>query len=154
MSSHSTSQFINVENAGTIKRDQEHLGLLAVFHYVVGAFLALISLFPLIHVTVGISMVADGGLFSQTQSSAPPEALFGWFFVVIGLMAILFGEVLAACIIISGRLISLRKRRMFSIVIAALVCTSPPFGTVLGVFTILVLSRESVRNLYAEHKQV
>jgi hypothetical protein len=50
--------------------------------------------------------------------------------------------------IVSGRLISLRRRRTFSLVVAGINCASFPFGTVLGVFTFIVLARPSVRALY------
>jgi len=35
-------------------------------------------------------------------------------------------------------------------VTASLLCMMVPFGTVLGVFTLIVLSRDSVRRLYGE----
>jgi hypothetical protein len=38
---------------------------------------------------------------------------------------------------------------MFSLVIAGLNCIQIPFGTALGVFTIIVLLRDSVREAYA-----
>jgi hypothetical protein len=37
---------------------------------------------------------------------------------------------------------------MFSFVMAAVMCMFVPFGTILGVFTIIVLSKESVLRLY------
>ena len=50
--------------------------------------------------------------------------------------------------LLSGLYLRARKYRMFSIIVAALNCLQIPFGTVLGVFTIVVLVRESVRELY------
>jgi hypothetical protein len=41
-----------------------------------------------------------------------------------------------------------RKNRTFSFVVACVNCIHVPLGTVLGVFTIVVLSRESVKRLY------
>jgi hypothetical protein len=35
-------------------------------------------------------------------------------------------------------------------VVAGLNCAQMPLGTVLGVFTLMVLSRESVKSLYSE----
>jgi len=42
-----------------------------------------------------------------------------------------------------------RRRRVFSFVVGGLNCLQIPFGTALGVFTIIVLSRDSVRELYS-----
>jgi len=50
--------------------------------------------------------------------------------------------------IFAGRSIQKRKRWIFTLVIAGLQCASFPFGTALGVFTFLLLFRESVRRLY------
>lgn len=52
------------------------------------------------------------------------------------------------CTFISGRCLARRRNRLFSFVMAAFLCMFMPFGTVLGIFTIIVLSRESVKRLY------
>jgi len=62
-----------------------------------------------------------------------------------GLVVILTGGVLN---LLSGLFIRKRRHRMFSIIIGGLNCLHVPFGTLLGVFTILILSRESVREIY------
>ena len=41
-----------------------------------------------------------------------------------------------------------RKHRIFSIIVASINCLQIPFGTTLGVFTFIVLMRESVRQSY------
>jgi hypothetical protein len=46
-----------------------------------------------------------------------------------------------------------RKRRVFSIVVAALLCTNFPFGTILGVLTIIVLCRQSVMEAYSANQR-
>ncbi len=40
------------------------------------------------------------------------------------------------------------RRRLFCLVVAGVECAFMPFGTVLGVFTIAVLMRESVKELF------
>jgi hypothetical protein len=40
---------------------------------------------------------------------------------------------------------------MFSLVIAGVQCMFAPFGTALGVFTIIVLTRDSVRRQYPDY---
>ena len=46
--------------------------------------------------------------------------------------------------IIAGRMMAKRRRRMFCLIVAAISCLFFPLGTLLGIFTILVLSRPSV----------
>jgi hypothetical protein len=53
---------------------------------------------------------------------------------------------------LSGRFIQRRVNRTFSIVVSGFLCLFFPFGTILGIFTLIVLTRESVIRLYAEAK--
>lgn len=55
---------------------------------------------------------------------------------------------IAFSIILSGRFLQQRKHYWFSFVLACIACAFMPFGTVLGVFTIIVLSRDSVKAFY------
>ena len=64
-------------------------------------------------------------------------AFFGLWFIGSGVLNL-----------ISGFCISARKHRTFSIAVAAINCLHIPLGTVLGVFTIIVLMRDSVRDVY------
>jgi hypothetical protein len=50
--------------------------------------------------------------------------------------------------LVSGLFIMRRKCRTFSMIVAGANCIQIPFGTVLGVFTLLVLLRDSVREAY------
>ena len=80
---------------------------------------------------------------SGTWHDAPPAEFFQvfiWFYVFIGLMFV-SGAVLN---ILSGLFLGRRTHRVFSLVVAGLDCMQIPFGTVLGVFTIVVLLRDSV----------
>ena len=128
-------------------QDDSHLRTLAICHYIWGGITALLALIPLVHVGIGIAMI--NGVFDQSGSNPPPPE-FGWFFVVFGVGAILLGETIALLTIISGVRMARRRGRVFSIVVAAINCLSFPFGTLLGVFTIIVLCRDSVRRQYDE----
>lgn len=129
--------------------DIDHLNLLSVFHYVLGGIGFLFACFPLIHVSLGWMMVHHPNAMWGNHGAHPP-AFAGYLFMAIGSMLVLFGWLTALLTVVSGRLISRRTNRTFSIVIAAVLCAFVPFGTILGVFTIIVLSRDSVRQLYAD----
>jgi hypothetical protein len=135
--------------ASEMNRDQEHLQLLAIFHYVVAGLAALFSFFPLLYTTVGtIFIFAARHGTTKPGEELPPEFL-GWIFAVIGSVLFLIGIAMAICILIAGRSLALRKRYSFAIVMSCIECLFVPFGTILGVFTIVVLSRESVRGLFS-----
>jgi len=132
-----------------MNRDKEHLQLLAIFHYVVAGLAALFSFFPLLYTTVGtIFIFAARHGTAKPGEELPPEFL-GWIFAVIGSALFLIGLAMAICILIAGRSLALCKRYSFILVMACIECVFIPFGTILGVFTIVVLSRESVRESFS-----
>ena len=126
--------------------DLKHLRLLTIFHYVVGGIIALFSLFPVIHLVIGISILT--GSFFQEADPDFPAPLFGLMFTVIPLIIIVCGLAFAVVTIIAGRKLSNKQSHTFCLVVAGLLCTFTPFGTVLGVFTIIVLMRDSVKELF------
>jgi cytochrome bd-type quinol oxidase subunit 2 len=132
-----------------MNQDSEHLQLLAIFHYVVAGSAALFSFFPLLYTTIGaIFIFAARHGTAKPGEDLPPEFL-GWIFAVLGALLFLIGIAMAICILIAGRSLALRKRYSFAFVMACIECLFIPFGTILGVFTIVVLSRESMRRLFA-----
>jgi hypothetical protein len=132
-----------------MNQDREHLRLLAIFHYVVAGLAALFSFFPLLYTTVGAVFIfaAKHGT-AKPGEELPPEFL-GWIFAVIGSVLFLIGLAMAICILIAGRSLAHCKLYSFALVMACIECLFFPFGTILGVFTIVVLSRESVRGLFS-----
>ena len=83
------------------------------------------------------------------NSQEPPPAFLGWIFIVLGVVFFLAGVTIAICILIAGRCLSRRKGYSFALVIACIECLFVPFGTILGIFTIVALSRESVKALFS-----
>lgn len=129
-------------------QDEQHLRLLSIFYYIVGGLTALIACFPLIHLGLGLAMLFSPEFFSGKPGEQPPPAIVGGLFTCVGSLLFLIGQTLAVSTILSGRFLAQRKRYWFVFVIACIQCASFPFGTVLGVFTIIVLSRESVKELF------
>jgi len=126
-----------------VNQDQEQLKLLSIFHYVVAALAALFSLFPVIHLVIGIGLAT--GSF---EKSDPMARIMGWLFVAMAGLIILFGLIFAACMARAGRSLARHEHYTFCLVMAGLSCMFMPFGTVLGVFTIIILMRDSVKRLF------
>jgi hypothetical protein len=130
-------------------QDLEHLKLLSIFHYVVAGLTALFSLFPVFHVVIGL-LIATGHMDhmgGKGHNEGPPAA-FGWIFAAFGCAFIAAGMTIAAVIFTAGRSIARRRRHTFCLVAAGLSCLIMPFGTVLGVFTLVVLLRPQVKALF------
>lgn len=134
----------------SLSQDQQHLDLLGVFHYVVAGLAAVFSLLPLIHLAFGIAMVTGhmGGM--QAHPGGPDPAWFGWFFIAIALLLIVSGLTFSLLFAYAGTCLRRRRRHTFCIVMAAIGCAFMPFGTVLGIFTLIVLTKPSVRSLFAQ----
>jgi hypothetical protein len=131
-----------------MNHDTEHVRLLAIFHYVVIGLAVLFSLFPLLYTTIGtIFVFAARHATPKPGEQLPPEFL-GWIFVVLGALLFLLGIAMVICIFIAGRCLSRRKGYSFTLVMACIECLFIPFGTILGVFTVIALSRESVKPLF------
>lgn len=126
-----------------MNQDNQNLNLLSIFHYILGGLVILWLFFFLCYIGIGIAFLH--GTFDG--NSAPPPA-FGWMFVIMGSIAVIFGGTIGTLMIISGLKIKARKSRTFCIVIAAIECLITPLGTILGVFTIVILTKESVIKLF------
>jgi len=131
-----------------MSQDEEHLRLLSIFHYAVGGLAALFGCFPIIHLGLGIALVFDPQVFGPAKK--PPPAFIGWLFIVVAGTLMLAGWTLAVLIAWAGRCLQRRRHYQFCFVMACVACLFMPFGTVLGVFTILVLSRPAVKKLFGQ----
>jgi hypothetical protein len=131
------------------RRDREHVKLLAIFHFLFAA-LALVGVgFLGVHYAIMHSVFSNQDLWKSQQQVLPSKAFFDafiWFYLFMGAV-LLTGLILNA---LSGLFLLRKRNRVYSLIIGGLNCLQIPFGTALGVFTILVLSRESVRQLYLE----
>jgi hypothetical protein len=131
-----------------MNQDNEHLRLLAIFHCIVAGLAALFSFFPLLYTAMGaIFLFAARHGTSKPGEELPPEIL-GWLFVAFGALFFLAGIAMAICILFAGISLSRRRCYWFAFVVACIECIFIPFGTILGIFTIIVLSRESVKALF------
>ena len=128
--------------------DIRRLDLLALFHCILGGITALFSCLPFMHVFMGLAIVS-GKFFNDPHGSGPPR-FFGWMFVIMGSLFILFGWCLAALMVVAGRKLKRRKNRIFCMIVAGAECMFMPLGTVLGVFTLIALSKDATREMFAE----
>lgn len=127
--------------------DADHLNLLSIFHFV-GAGLAFLGILVMTGELFMAHFIFANPEFWQGQKQTPPPELFFqmffWIYLFVGAWCVISGVMN----LLSGLFLRARRHRTFSMVVAALNCLHIPFGTVLGIFTLVVLSRESVCQLY------
>jgi hypothetical protein len=130
--------------------DEEHVRLLAIGYWVWGGFMALYALL----------LVGYFGLLGSIFMTVPRNrvgalpASIGWVFLGVGAAVLVIVGILAALEIAAGFWIRNRRHRAATLVVAALLCPSIPFGTLLGVSTFVVLTRPSVKALYVPAAEV
>jgi hypothetical protein len=129
-------------------QDQQYLKLLSIFHYVLGGmnlFISIGLLFYTIWLWNYFSHLSQ--LLNNLPQSYPHDnlLLFNVVPLIICLLAILANSIV---LILSARFLVKRKRYWFSLTIACIQLVFMPFGTALGVLTLIVLLRDSVQSLY------
>ncbi|MEF3082860.1 hypothetical protein V3391_11650 [Luteimonas sp. SMYT11W] len=135
---------LSLEEAIERARDDEHLRLLAIFHYVLAAFTAMFALLPTLHLVMGI------GILTGHLPPGDADARFvGGILVAIALTFITMGLGFAAVLAWTARNLSNRRRHLACLIVAGLCCAIAPFGTVLGVCSLIVLLRPAVKARFA-----
>jgi hypothetical protein len=134
------------------RQDHDHLRILGIFHYVVAGLTSLMGLFPVLHLMVGLGLLfAPETMFSEGTSHTEfpfPIRLFGLFFAALPAIMIVAAQAFAVTIAVAGRRLRAHSHYTYCQVMAAVACVFMPFGTVLGIFTLLVLARPSVKTLF------
>lgn len=114
--------------------------------------MAVISLFGMLFVFAHyeVMSMAMNHPWPQQHGQEPPFdpreffAAFKWFYLLLGAWS-LFSIITNS---ISGFYIWKKEHWMTSMVVAGFNCVNFPFGTALGVFTMMILMRDSVRARY------
>ena len=131
-------------------QDHEHLKVLSILNYVMAALRAVGGIFPLIYIAIGFFMVANPEALQGNQGQTPPPPWLGWVLIGIGGCLTVFLVGLAVATFLNGRYLAQRRHYVFCFVVSCLQCLQMPLGTALGVCTILVLLRESVKQQFRE----
>jgi hypothetical protein len=127
--------------------DADHLTLLAVFHFVIAGFALLVMVFLPLHYLF-MHAILTNQLFAENGNQKPPPPVFFTIFKLVYVVIEVWCLVLLVLNLLSGWFIRGRKHRTFSLVVAAIDCLNAPIGTMLGIFTIIVLVRPSVRGMF------
>ncbi|RBP47484.1 hypothetical protein DES53_101281 [Roseimicrobium gellanilyticum] len=135
-------------------RDEDHLKMLALFHFIVAGIAAAGFAVTVTHYMIMKSIL--GSRVQMVTSSSgeelaiitPMPPLMKWGYV-FALVLFIGGITLNG---LSGWFLLKHRHRKFSLATAAFNCVQFPIGTILGVFTFIVLNRSTVRlKYYAAH---
>ena len=137
--------------------DNEHLRLLSIAYYISGGLTVAYSLLLLLQFVFFYTIVnnilpyEDEIITTGTDNlNHPFFSIFIYFFITFFVLLLSFGILE----IVSGFFMKLRKNRTFSFIMGILNLPLIPHGTILGICTLTVLSRDSVINLYKKNKEL
>lgn len=126
---------------GLVNRDEEHLKLLAFYHFL---FAGINTLFLVVFVI--LPLVMGPGAYGPMHFPGGPgpldmrQRLLGGL-LIGGLMILVFA--------MNGWSLKNRQNRISSMILSCVECLSLPWGMVLGISTLMVLKRESVKALFS-----
>jgi hypothetical protein len=130
--------------------DDEHLRLLALFHYIFGGLGVAFALLGVVWTLIMATMIAS---FPPTPEGVSEEAarqfrnMPAFMMALFGVRAAL-GVVYGILQSVWGRCIARRRARLFTLIVALPGLLFLPYGTLLSVFTFVVMERASVERLY------
>jgi hypothetical protein len=133
-----------------MSKDEEQLRLLSIFYFIFGGLSVFGVLIGLLYVGIGLAMT--NGAIPAGQGAEPPPPALGWAMVGMGAVLAVFSLLYAIGMIIAGRRLRQQRSYVLCMVMAGISCISVPIGTILGIFTIVVLGRDSVKALYKRKK--
>ena len=134
--------------------DNEHLKLLSLFHYIFGGIILAYAFFIIlqfIFLFYFLETFLRNSSFNTFTSNNDFDPMIFKFILYIGIaffIIMLIGGILE---ILSGKFIKARKNRTFSYIIAILNLLSIPYGSILGIMTLTVLGRNTIKEMYIKN---
>lgn len=133
--------------AATDAADASQLHTLSILYYVLGGLNAFMLLLGVVFIG-GIVLIAARQPAGPAASTGDTPMAAGIALLMI-LAGFVFSAVCAVLQFMAARRLRERRGARFCQVVAGLSCVSVPLGTLLGVFTFIVLARPSVQALFA-----
>jgi hypothetical protein len=125
-------------------RDESHLSALSICYFISAG----LSLLGIVFLFLHHAFLKKIFLLEEVPAGPlPPAELFEtmkWFYFVAGVLLVAQGVLNYLC----GYYLRKRKASLFISMVAGLSCLFFPLGTVLGVFTFIVMARSSVKSLF------
>lgn len=129
-----------------MERDKRQLQILSKLQIIYGIFNLFVSVY---YYEVITALVAD---YRKKLEESNPEVQVA-LLIGFGVVLCLIGVVILFCIILTGQSLARYENYQYCLIVAVLECLIVPIGTLLGIATILVLRRKSVKELFSKVKE-
>lgn len=124
----------------TLEQKKSYLDVLAVFHYVIGGLWAVTGVLAIGFMGVGLGAATSWGSDWEPEPGCALLTLMVFLVIVFGAYTVLN--------LIAGRALQTRNHYVLCLVTAGLNCLVVPLGTLLGIFSLVLLTDTSVRPLF------
>lgn len=125
--------------------DEYQLHILSIAYRVAAGILALATVMESIFVLAGMGLV--NGILLKPSDDLIDRA-GGWLFIIHGIICAPITGCYVLATLITASYLSSRKNYMFCKTIAYALCLLVPLGTILGAFTLVVMNRKSVKDMF------
>ncbi|MBX9788051.1 MAG: hypothetical protein K2Y37_03985 [Pirellulales bacterium] len=126
--------------------DLEHLRWLSIGHYVLSLLLVLAGCCGVFYLGLGVTAMVNPALLDEPEGAE--STFMGGMFAVLGVAFMLFAWCMSVALYLTGRWLTAHRRWMFCVVVSCVIMLFQPLGTILGIFTLIVLLRPSVKVLF------
>ncbi len=131
-----------------VDRNAEHLRILSLFQYASAGVTALVGLFPLIHVALGLAMLLMPESMRGSGKDAFPREI-GFVFMGFGLAVMTAAWTLAAVQFLTARFVVSRRHYWFCVAASGLCCIFCTLSAgIVGVASLIILLRADVKELF------
>lgn len=134
----------------TMDTTEHDLKLLSIGYFIQGGIAAFYSLLALCYVGFMsfVFTAIESAAERNGQNQIPPGLmpLIGAILMAVLVVSIVY----AVCLLFAGYWLRQKTHRTFLLVAATLSCLAVPYGTVLGIFTFMVLQRPVARAMFGE----
>lgn len=130
-----------------MNQNLEHLRWLSIGHYILAAFSLLGVCIPVFHLTFGLGLLS-GAIPMESSADQGVGRVMGAIFAGVACLIMSIFAAYAGALAFAGQSLASKKRYTFCLIVAGINCLFAPLGTVVGVFTIIVLMRPEVKELF------
>jgi hypothetical protein len=129
-----------------MNKDFEHLKLLGILHTIWGILAILFGLlFGIMYIGIGAAAAVSPN--STTDDSGMSSGAFGGIFIVLGIVFLVVAVIYGILMVVAGG--KLRKQRGYGFCFFVAIVDLLGFPSImLGIFTLIVLNRPTVKELF------
>lgn len=134
-----------------MNQDLDHLKTLSICHYILAGLCVFPMLYGLFFLVIGLFVGTIFSSIPHRPGEPSPEivgSFVGGFYAILGLIISGVALTMGILLLKSGRNLTSRNSHTFSFVVACISCIFVRLGTVLGIFTLVVLTKDSVKSLF------